>query len=770
MILVAFGSSPLPDAWLDAIWRASWQGALAIAFVWLVCREFPRLPPNVSCWLWRLALVKMLVALVPWGTFDLAWLPAKTATHEAAVISTRVDSSDVATAPFANQNVKSAANPDSVDANVDHAPSTTSGPIATTPAVSSVNWTSIARPMLFGIWVAVLLATFVLVGVRVLAARRWRREWRLITDHDLLTLNERLSVKLGLFQPPVLFEADSCQSPMVFGALRSAIVLPSHLVADSSSEELRMILAHELAHVRRGDLVGNWFSTAVAALFFFHPGVWLALRESRLAQEMACDELALARTGVVPARYGQLLVDLAAGWPRVATPLLAVGMVESFQLFLKRRLTAMKIERGNSRTVRVGSLVVVLVAAIGLLPWRLVARAQTIAANETARDEFASDATSGSDRDGRATLNAKIVANSGPYTLTIDRVRRVVARGHDEFPNGFPIFAGMPLNEHSETHIDGNSSAGGGAISGGFGGTYTYKRPSLVLDVILTKGNAKSEPGEVCNVKGKFTGKDEQGLEVDGSQAAHWQKLLVDGVDYPMSTGRTAIHLALAGPSVNAKKLATLDGELLVAEGSVVPIEFSGRDLLKPATKRAGGLSARLEDIKRNPDGVEIQMAVSPPAQNQESKLDAIRRGANMTELMKKDMLAQSPGRVTVVMVDSRGESHYGQPENQGNSSGSRSSAGGISSANSSNGSTSRSFSWSSSGDNNGVKTSRVGSSNRPQPNSKTGLVSETYRFPPLPSGVDVAMATCVVTTCASEPKPVAFHFENVPIPAESSR
>src|SRR5438128_11250513 len=50
-------------AWVPALWRASWQGGLVIGLVWLLDRLLPRLAPDTRCWLWRLACLKLLLAL-----------------------------------------------------------------------------------------------------------------------------------------------------------------------------------------------------------------------------------------------------------------------------------------------------------------------------------------------------------------------------------------------------------------------------------------------------------------------------------------------------------------------------------------------------------------------------------------------------------------------------------------------------------------------------------------------------------------------------------
>ena len=168
------------------------------------------------------------------------------------------------------------------------------------------------RGVLFAVWVAGLAGLAGMVLWRAGAAGRWRRQCVLIKDRGILTLCEQIARRLGLVQPPVLFETESCQSPVVLGTLRTSVVLPSRLVAGSTPGQMRLILGHEIAHIRRWDLAWSWFSTFVCGLFFFHPLVWIAVRELRLAQEMACDELAVRQPDASVAEYGGLLVTLAA--------------------------------------------------------------------------------------------------------------------------------------------------------------------------------------------------------------------------------------------------------------------------------------------------------------------------------------------------------------------------------------------------------------------------------------------------------------------------
>ncbi|MCS7186198.1 MAG: hypothetical protein RMK89_04500, partial [Armatimonadota bacterium] len=55
------------ESWLNAVWRACWQGAVALIAVWVTVKIFPQLSPSISCWLWRLAFLKLLVSFL-WAT------------------------------------------------------------------------------------------------------------------------------------------------------------------------------------------------------------------------------------------------------------------------------------------------------------------------------------------------------------------------------------------------------------------------------------------------------------------------------------------------------------------------------------------------------------------------------------------------------------------------------------------------------------------------------------------------------------------------------
>ncbi len=98
-------------------------------------------------------------------------------------------------------------------------------------------------------------------------------------------------------------------SPITMGALRAVVLLPLSAVTSLGSEELEVVLAHELAHVRRADFLWNILQTVAETLFFFHPAVWWINARIRHERELCCDDLAL-KVCPSPVVYAQALYRL----------------------------------------------------------------------------------------------------------------------------------------------------------------------------------------------------------------------------------------------------------------------------------------------------------------------------------------------------------------------------------------------------------------------------------------------------------------------------
>jgi hypothetical protein len=98
--------------------------------------------------------------------------------------------------------------------------------------------------------------------------------------------------------------------PTAIGFYKPAIILPAWLLESTPAEELKYILLHELAHLRRRDDWTNLAQKILKALLFFLPSVWWIERRLSLDREMACDDAVLAHSGS-PRGYAECLARVA---------------------------------------------------------------------------------------------------------------------------------------------------------------------------------------------------------------------------------------------------------------------------------------------------------------------------------------------------------------------------------------------------------------------------------------------------------------------------
>ena len=156
---------------------------------------------------------------------------------------------------------------------------------------------------------------------------------------------------LGCRQAVRVVQSAEVPAPCLTGLFRPWLLLPEANCEETDRADLRAILAHELAHARRHDLVWNVVLHFWSILLWFHPLVWRIRAAHLAACDAVCDALAADLVGDV-ASYGRTLARLAL---QVAgpTPVPGLAMARTPDVFLR-------IEALQRRVFR------------SALPWRLI--------------------------------------------------------------------------------------------------------------------------------------------------------------------------------------------------------------------------------------------------------------------------------------------------------------------------------------------------------------------------------------------------------------
>ncbi len=293
----------IADKWFTWQTAMLWQVAVLIAIVWavdLLIRKWAW--PQVRYALWLLVLLKLVLpptltlptsitARIPGvveKTVKVQFTPPAAATLPTPATPYRFESLFSAETPVRTARI----NP----------PTLTKSPMppTVTPDTTPLTSTTIAlEPPGLSLKVYALLAW--LSGVVVLAGwligrlRRFRREHlENINNTNALprkfcALLEQTAAQLKLKKIPRVILTDRVKGPAVFGVFRPVLLMPAEKLANMTRQETEHILLHELAHIKRGDLVVHSIHMVLQIAYWFNPLVWLTRKPLQSLRELCCD-------------------------------------------------------------------------------------------------------------------------------------------------------------------------------------------------------------------------------------------------------------------------------------------------------------------------------------------------------------------------------------------------------------------------------------------------------------------------------------------------
>ncbi len=227
---------------------------------------------------------------------------------------------------------------------------------------------STALALLTGIWA---------VGFAACAARQARR----ITRHVALVRTakkapaglileiERIALQVGL-RPPRALVTRSIASPFIWFLGRLSLIWPEAMCDRDDIIRSRGVIAHELAHARRGDHYLAWLELVAGLCWWWNPLFWFVRKRLRESAELACDAIALSVCPQSRRTYAELLLALSSSSsPAIPAPVLGIraGSTTSFE----RRLSMILSERVSGKVPTWGLAAAAALAFLALPGWSL---------------------------------------------------------------------------------------------------------------------------------------------------------------------------------------------------------------------------------------------------------------------------------------------------------------------------------------------------------------------------------------------------------------
>jgi uncharacterized protein (TIGR03435 family) len=181
--------------------------------------------------------------------------------------------------------------------------------VAPPPSATRGLGSPLVLPTLVGLWFAGVCLLLVRLAGGWWRVRQLQRAARALPVSRWQAVSSRLARQIGLTRAVRVVDAVFVDGPVVIGWLQPVVLLPVAALVGLTPEQVRAILAHELAHVRRHDAVVNVAQTLAETLLFYHPAVWWVSSRIRAEREHCCDDVALAVSGDAYA-YASALAEL----------------------------------------------------------------------------------------------------------------------------------------------------------------------------------------------------------------------------------------------------------------------------------------------------------------------------------------------------------------------------------------------------------------------------------------------------------------------------
>lgn len=281
--------------WVRCLAAASWQAAILAAMIGSIDLLASRASSRFRYWLWCIVLARLCV---PVGlAVPLGWLDRLTDFFSAVFPFFGGRTSEVLTGIIGTLGKPSLV-------------SSTAGYVIRTPAALVNPAQSGWMEVLAGIWIAGIAAISAALVLSVCRTVRLLRKCQTVEREDLVSLLERLRASSGVACPVRLkyLDIQDSSGPAVAGVFRPMIFLPRMMADTWSLRDIKPVLLHELAHIRRFDIIANWVQVIVQAIFFFHPVVWFVNRRLRIVREEVCDDIAVGMLGSGKTHYARSIL------------------------------------------------------------------------------------------------------------------------------------------------------------------------------------------------------------------------------------------------------------------------------------------------------------------------------------------------------------------------------------------------------------------------------------------------------------------------------
>ena len=347
--------------WGKILWTISWQITILFVLIGLISLISRKASPNFRYWLWCIILLRLCLPIelkLPIGMGERIWQTVITVPYlineEVANENISTPAQSVPISPSSSSEITSAvlSSPDQVNIPDES--------IVSNPDLSFEEITTV-------IWALAVLIIMMFLIMRAVYIYNSLKESEVIENPELVRLLKRLCIELGIRQSVELHYLDfkRINGPLAVGIFRPKVYLPRCMAEKWEAKDIEPLLVHELAHIKRFDIIINWIQNIVQVFYFFHPLVWYSNLKIRKIREDICDDMAIGHSQGDRTIYTERMLLAVKDYVREgALSFIAVGFTETKSSLAKRITRILSNKYKNHSKMTVFSAVFLIIVAL----------------------------------------------------------------------------------------------------------------------------------------------------------------------------------------------------------------------------------------------------------------------------------------------------------------------------------------------------------------------------------------------------------------------
>ncbi len=213
------------------------------------------------------------------------------------------------------------------------------------------------------IWIIGTVIGFLLISISYIRFLYSIRNCSYVGDKKIHEHLEKCKKLINLNKEVSIVETNLVKTPALLGVLKPKILIPSNLFESYNYDNLKYIFLHELAHIKRKDILINYIITMLSIIHWFNPLIWYAFYKMREDREICCDCMALSCINESEIyNYGLSIITLSEIYSR-APWLPAMAGIINKKSKIKRRITIIKEFKKSTYKLSIAAFAALLIVS-----------------------------------------------------------------------------------------------------------------------------------------------------------------------------------------------------------------------------------------------------------------------------------------------------------------------------------------------------------------------------------------------------------------------